>query len=66
MLTDHDRDFLRLLARSPDRGDGWRYISDACWLLVEQFEAKELLEIDNDFRRVRLTTKGQNVVKFVI
>ena len=66
MLNTQDRDFLKLLARSPDRGDGWRNVSKLCWQLVEAFGTPELLEIDAENRRVRLTAAGQAVVEFAI
>jgi hypothetical protein len=63
MLNPKDAGFIRLLMRSPDRGDGWRSVSSVCWPLVEEFTAKELLEINPDLLRVRLTEAGQAVAK---
>lgn len=66
MLSIQDKDFLRLLGRSPDRGDGWRSVSQVCWSLVEQFGQKELLEIDQSNMRVRLTEAGNAVLMFAL
>lgn len=65
-MADKDKDFLRLLDRSPDRGDGWRSVSETCWPLVEQFGVPELIEIDKDNMRVRLTDSGIAVVHFAL
>lgn len=64
MLSQHDKDFLRLLMRSPDRGEGWRSVSERCWPLVEAFGTPELLEIDTPNRRCRLTPDGEAVATF--
>jgi hypothetical protein len=66
MITDQDKHFLRLVARSPDRGDGWRTVSETCWPLVEQVGTKELIEVDKDNMRVRLTSDGEAVVLYAL
>lgn len=66
MIPTQDRDFLRLLERSKDHGDGWRRVSKTCWTLVEAFKTTELLEMDKENMRVRLTPAGIIVVKFVL
>jgi hypothetical protein len=65
-MTQQDRDFLTVLARSPDRGDGWRSVSKTCWQLVEDFAVKELIEVDQPNMRIRLTSDGIAVVKFAL
>jgi len=64
MLKPQDADFLRLVNRSPDRGDGWRSVSKTCWPLVTAFTTPELIEIDEPNMLVRLTDEGQAVVDF--
>lgn len=66
MMTRQDQDFLKLLLRSPDRGDGWRSVSEACWQLVDSFENKRLLEIDKEQMRVRLTDDGELVAQLAL
>jgi len=66
MISNADKEFLRLVTRSPDRGDGWRSVSSACWALVEQFGTPELLEVDKHNMRVRLTEAGVAVVQFAL
>jgi hypothetical protein len=66
MLAEKDRNFLRLVIRSPDRGDGWRSVSSHCWPLVEAFTAEELLEVDAEGGRVRLTEKGMTVAEYLV
>lgn len=66
MISTQDKDFLRLIARSPDRGDGWRSVSKVCWTLVEQFGTPELIEVDSDNMRVRLTPDGEALVTFAL
>lgn len=66
MISTQDKQFLQLLKRSPDRGDGWRSVSKTCWPLVEDFKTPELIEIDKENMRVRLTEAGSNVVMFAV
>lgn len=60
-LADKDRDVLKLIMRSPDRGEGWRSVSNACWPLVESFVSDELLESkknEDGTGMVRLSDRG--------
>jgi hypothetical protein len=63
-MHESDKQFLKLLARSPDSGDGWRSISEQLLPLCESaVEAMpELLEFEKDSRRVRLTVKGEGAL----
>jgi len=65
-LSNQDANFLRLLMRSPDRGDGWRTVSATCWPLVTAFQAVDLIEIDKQEQRVRLTGAGEAVAMYAI
>lgn len=64
-LSDNDRSFLQLLMRSPDLGDGWRQSSEVVWPLVAKFSKQELVELDNDNKRVRLTPDGDVLVRYL-
>jgi hypothetical protein len=58
---------LRLIERSPDRGDGWRSVSDTLWPYISEQCAKfpTLVEIEHgDPGRVRLTTEAENVLRW--
>lgn len=66
-LGAKDIDFLRLIQRSHDIGDGWRQMSETLWLfLVPRFEYKELLELNETERKVRLSERGKIVVEYLI
>jgi len=65
-MSTQDKDFLRLVSRSPDCGAGWRHVSHTCWALVEQFHEPQLIEVDKANMRVRLTEAGNVVVKFAL
>lgn len=48
ILNDPDKSTLKLIARSPDCGDGWLNVAPKVWkAFIEPFAAKELLEIDD-------------------
>lgn len=64
-LTDSQGTFIRLLQRSPDRGEGWRSVSQTLWKIVEGFGAPDLLEVDAANRRCRLTDKGLAVAEYL-
>lgn len=67
-MSDRAKQFLRLLLRSPDRGDGWRLVSKMVWPLVQDFEHPELIEFIQDpdgTNRVRLTERGKIVADYV-
>lgn len=66
MISDNSRSFLKLLLRSPDRGDGWRAVSEGVWPLVTGFKEQELLELDTDAKRVRLSPSGQTVAEYLV
>lgn len=64
MITRQDKDFMQLISRTRDCGDGWRNVSTMCWQLVERFTTPELLEIGQENRRVRFTQEGLAVLKY--
>ena len=67
-LAEREIDFLRLLLRSPDNGDGWRYVSKVLWTLVEKFGRPELIEAiptEDGSGHVRLTERGLIVCDYI-
>jgi hypothetical protein len=63
-MTQAQKDFLHLIARSPDRGEGWRSISGVLLPMSEQIAGQlpELLEFEKDSSRIRLTEKGEGAL----
>lgn len=64
-LSQPQRDLLRLIVRSPDNGDGWRKVSKLLWPTVTQYTNPALVELDADNMRLRLTTEGQTVARYL-
>lgn len=66
-LSDQDRGSLRLIQRSPDRGDGWRTCADKVFEVLIRPLPPELVEVDEEStpKRVRLTEAGEAVVTWV-
>lgn len=65
-LTDEEKSFLKLVERSPDRGEGWRQCTEATWPLVEKFSRTELVERDEEKRKIRLTARGRDVLEYLV
>lgn len=64
-LSDDDKHTLKLIARSPDRGEGWRTCSPLLWSgIIIPFGAKELIELDEVNRRVRLTQRATDLITY--
>jgi len=66
-MNQSNKDFLKLIKRSPDRGDGWRSISDQLLPLCESAAnaMPDLLEFEKENSRIRLTEMGKGAL-FVI
>jgi len=67
-LSDDDINFIRLVQRSPDRGDGWRSVSALLWRMVEGFARQELIERERNedgTGRVRLNERGNIVAEYL-
>ncbi len=65
MDTTQIKNTLALIQRSPDRGDGWRSVSGACWPLLDGIPS-DLVETEpsNDGGRVRMTDSGMAVLLY--
>lgn len=64
-ITEQQRDTLRLLQRSPDRGDGWRTCAPKIFEVLIAPMPDELVEKDAENLKVRLTPEGQSVVTWI-
>ena len=64
MLSQQEKELIRVIVRSPDRGEGWRQCSPTPWKWIRAVEAPELLEFDDENLRVRLTAAGEAFVKY--
>lgn len=64
-MTQQDKNFIKLIQRSPDHGNGWRQVSDLCWELILEFKQPDLIEIDTELKRVRLSHDGTIVAKYL-
>ena len=67
-LTDQQRDLLRLIQRSPDRGQGWRTVSKVLWPIVKgglPDDLAETIETDDGKGSIRLTPRGQAVLDYL-
>jgi hypothetical protein len=65
-MDNTDKKMIRLLLRSKDNGNGWRNVSNAVWPLIERIKAKELFEIEESEKRIRLSTEGKIVAKYLL
>lgn len=63
-MTEDQKGFLRLIERSPDRGDGWRSISEVLLPVCEKVAGQlpELLEFERENSRIRFTEKGEGAL----
>ncbi len=60
-------DILRLIERSKDIGDGWRQCSQRLWpaITTEAAKLEELVELDKENQRIRITAAGKTLLKWV-
>ena len=65
MTSEQIKSTLDLISRSPDRGDGWRSVSGACWPLLENMPG-ELIELEPGEvgGRARMTDAGRTVLAY--
>ncbi len=65
-LTDKDKSIISLIMRSRDLGDGWRQCSLILFDAIFKYGvSSELVEVDSDEKRVRLTEEGRIVLKWL-
>jgi hypothetical protein len=64
-MTEEQKSLLRLVARSPDIGDGWRQVSDVLWTHVQKWAHPGLTEIDEGLKRIRLSPDGLIVMRYL-
>lgn len=63
MDNDRVKGLLALIERSPDQGEGWRNVSGTCWPLIVNMP-DDLVQIDHDNRRIRMTKEGHAVLRY--
>lgn len=64
-LDDRQTNFIKLILRSEDVGDGWRQCSDVLYEHFLSYLPEELVEWDHDQKRVRLTREGDIVARYL-
>lgn len=64
-LIGPQTDTLRLILRSPDLGDGWRQVSATLWQHVQSWAPAELVEFDQDNKRIRLNGDGNVLARYI-
>lgn len=55
-------DFLKLVLRSPDQGDGWRNVSDMLWPTTQEIAAEFPTLLELAHKQVRLTAEAKTLV----
>jgi hypothetical protein len=67
-LSQSQKDFLRLIMRSPDEGDGWRRVSRMLGPIVSKWTIPDLCEWEpnaDGSGRIRFTDKGETVMEYL-
>ena len=64
LITEYQKNMLRLIVRSPDTGNGWRPVSNYLWNLVLEQAHPDLTELDHENKRVRLSPEGITEMKY--
>lgn len=65
ILSQQQKDTLKLLRRSPDRGDGWRNCVPKLFQNLIMPMPDELVKKDIEHTRARFTVAGQSVVDWM-
>ena len=68
MLTNKQIQTMKLINRSPDKGEGWRTVSSVCWPLLKDVP-DELIEkerFEDGSGRVRFSHEGQTIMNFAL
>lgn len=60
-------DLIRLIKRSPALADDWRQCSEILWNFVVRTvnDHKELFELDEENKRIRLSPEGKIVERWI-
>lgn len=64
-LSNVQKDCINLLLRSEDIGEGWRQCAPKIFSLLADVMPVDLIEQDKDLLRIRLTTEGETVAKWM-
>lgn len=64
-ITDQQKSLLHLIVRTRDIGDGWRQVSETLWSVVSANAVPELVELDVELKRVRLSPEGTIVMRWL-
>jgi hypothetical protein len=66
-LSDQQRSTIKLILRSPDRGEGWRSVSSVLWPMIREGLPADLAELrpEGDAGFIRLTARGQAVADYL-
>lgn len=64
-LTQIQKDAMKLLLRSKDIGGGWRQCNPEIFKIFVAKVPEALVERDSELSRLRLTTEGQAVSKWL-
>ena len=64
-LTPQDKNFINLILRSPDIGDGWRNSSNTLWPIVQGMaeDQPELFELGE--KTIRLTPVARILMEYI-
>ena len=64
-LSQQSIDFIKLIQRAPDIGEGWRQSDPLIYRFVREFPNQELLERDDERLRVRLSSDGLVLARYL-
>ncbi len=63
-ISERDIEFLKLILRSEDQGEGWRNVSQILWPLVTAFPYPELIRMRNG-NQVKLSKRGLIIMDYI-
>jgi len=66
-LSNETKNFIRLIQRSANSGDGWRQVSSIVWPYAIKMSkiTPELLELNEVERLIRLSPEGETVARYL-
>lgn len=65
-ITQIEKGLLRLIERSPDIGEGWRQVSQLLWPTVSANCHPQLMELNTENRRIRITAEGETIMRYAL